>query len=85
MGQTISTAFAHEVGHALTALFKQQAEAINEAAFGRTQVLMHFNEGYPVTFENRYRQETGSPQRRYYATEGDYADPGNLPLFPENQ
>jgi RHS repeat-associated protein len=83
--QTTSTAMAHETGHAVGGIFRGLASSINDLAFGPNQILLHWKEGYPVTFENRYRAEAGlGNQREYYATYGDYLDPGDVSLFPED-
>ena len=81
VAQTAATALVHEVGHAVGALHRGVASRVNDLAFGPNQTLFHWNEGYPVTFENRYRRQSGLPERQYYNTAGDYLDPGSINLF----
>jgi len=68
--QTTGTALVHEVGHAAGTLYGGAADAVNTMTMGD---ILYKGEGYPVTFENRYRAEHGLDQREYYREPGDYS------------
>ena len=78
--QTTSTALAHETGHAVSNLFGDLANRINQQAISSRY--LYRGEGYPMTFENRYRAERGLQERKYYLNPGDYNNPGKVSLFP---
>jgi RHS repeat-associated protein len=77
--QNAATSLVHEVGHGAGMLFPAQATMVNNLSMGG---VLYRGEGYPTTFENRYRSEAGLPLREYYLSPGDYTDPGDVSLFP---
>ena len=77
--KTAATSLVHEVGHALGMLFRAQALKVNDLYMPGVR---YKGEGYPMTFENRYRSEVGLPLREYYIQPRDYTDPGDVSLFP---
>jgi RHS repeat-associated protein len=77
--ETADSALAHEMGHATGVLFPNAANAVNLL----TMNAYYAGEGYPMTFENRYRSEHRLPLRRFYLRKGDYSPvvPSILNLF----
>jgi RHS repeat-associated protein len=77
--QSPITALAHEVGHAVGSLYPKNASRIGALSMAGQ---FHWGEGYPITFENRFRLQQGLQERQYSRTRGDYVDPGGVALFP---